>query len=73
MKKQKLRKTEPITEAESKETWLQKIIEFKEKGQKLTEREKSKKVLLRKLWKLRKLGEKPMSTTATTTVDMEQK
>ena len=73
MKKQKLGKTEPKMEAESKETRLKKIMEFKEQGQKLTEREKSKKVLLKKLQKLRKLGEKPMSTTAMTTVEMEQK
>ena len=48
-------------------------MEFKEQGQKLTEREKLKKVLRKKLQKLRKSGEKPMSTTAMTTVEMEQK
>ena len=48
-------------------------MEFKDQGQKLTEKEKSKKVLLKKLQKLRKSGEEPMSKTVTTTVEMEQK
>ena len=45
MKSLKLGKTESKTEAESEETRLQKIMEFKDQGQKLTEKEKSKKVL----------------------------
>ena len=48
-------------------------MEFKDQGQKLTEKEKSKKVLLKKLQKLRKSGEEPMSKTVTTNVEMEQK
>ena len=48
-------------------------MEFKDKGQKLTEKEKSKKVLLKKLQKLRKSGEESMSKTVMTTVEMEQK
>ena len=48
-------------------------MEFEEQGQKLTEKERSKKVLLKKLQKLRKSGENPMGKTATTTVKMEQK
>ena len=48
-------------------------MEFKEQGRKLTEKEKSKKALLKKLQKLRKSGEKPMGKTLTTTVEMEQK
>ena len=48
-------------------------MEFKEQGQKLTEKERSKKVLLKKLQKLRKSGENPMGKPATTTVKMEQK
>ena len=71
MKKWKLKKTEPKMEAESKETRLKKDMEFKEKGQKLTEKERSKKVLLKKLQKLRKLGENPMGKTAMTNVKME--
>ena len=71
MKKQKLGKAEAKTEAESKETQLKKLMEFKQQGQKLTEREKSKKVLLKKLQKLKKLREKPMSKTEMTTVEME--
>ena len=55
------------------ETQLKKIMKFKDQGQKLTEREKSKNVLLKKLQKLSKLGEEPMSKMATTTVKMEQK
>ena len=47
-------------------------MEFKSQEQKLTEREKSKKVLLKKLRKLRKSGE-PMSKTETTTLKVEQK
>ena len=48
-------------------------MEFKDQGQKLTEKERSKKVLLKKLQKLRKSGEEPMSKMATTTVKIEQK
>ena len=42
MKKRKLGKTELKTEGESKEAQLKKMMEFKEQGQKLTEKEKSK-------------------------------
>ena len=48
-------------------------MEFKDQRQKLTEKEKSKKVLLKKLQKLRKSGEEPMSKTVMTNVEMEQK
>ena len=48
-------------------------MEFKDQGQKLTEKEKSKKVLLKKLQKLRRLGEEPMSKMTMITVKMEQK
>ena len=56
-----------------KETGLKKVMKFKDQGQKLTEKEKSKKVLLIKLQKLRKSGKEPMSKTVMTTVEMEQK
>ena len=48
-------------------------MEFKEQGQKLTEKEKSKKILLKKLQKLRKTGEEPMSKTVMTNVEIERK
>ena len=48
-------------------------MEFKEQGQKLTEKLISKKILLKKLQKLRKKGEEPMSKTVTTNVEIEQK
>ena len=61
------------TEAESEETRLKKIMEFKDQGQKLTEKEKSQKVLLKKLQKLRRSGDEPMSKVTMTTVKMERK
>ena len=48
-------------------------MEFKDQGQKLTEKEKSKKVLLKKLQKLMRSGEEPMSKVTTTIAKMEQK
>ena len=75
-KKLKKAKREPGAETESEEIQIKKITELKSQGQKLTEKEKSKKVLLKKLQKLQKLkksGEKPMSKTEMTTVEMEQK
>ena len=42
------------------------IIDFKIQGQKLTDREKSKKVLLKKLQKLQKTGNESKSDVATT-------
>ena len=72
-KRLKQAKKEPGVETGSEETQIKKITEFKSQGQKLTEKEKSKKVLLRKLQKLRKSGEKPLSKTEMTTVQIEQK
>ena len=69
----KLGKTESKTEAELEETQLKKIMEFKGQGQKLTEKEKSKKVLLKKLQKLRRSGHKPKSKVTMTTRKTEQK
>ena len=66
-------KTEPGVETESEEIRIKKIKELKIQGQKLTEKEKSKNVVLKMLQKLRKSGEKPMSKTETTTVEIEQK
>ena len=50
-------KTEPGVETESEETQNKKTTKFKSQGQKLTEKEKSKKTLLRKLQKMRKSEE----------------
>ena len=54
-KKLKLEKTEPKLEADEAQHKM--IMEFKSQGQKLTEKVKSKKVLLKKLQKLRKMGD----------------
>ena len=59
-------------ETRSEETQIKKFMEFKSQGQKITEKGKSKKVLLKKLQKLRKSGE-PMSKAETTTVKVEQR
>ena len=48
-------------------------MEFKGQGQKLTEKERSKKILLRKLEKMKKLVEEPMGKATMTTEKMEQK
>ena len=48
-------------------------MEFKSQGQKLTEKEMSKKTLLRKLQKMRKSGERPTSKLTTTTERIEWK
>ena len=72
-KRLKKRKTQPAAEAESEETRIKKITEFKSQGQKLTEKEKSKKLLLKKLQKMRKSGEQPTSKPTTTTERIEQK
>ena len=48
-------------------------MEFKGQGQKLTEKEKFKEILLKKLQKLKRLGEEPMSEATMTTEMMEQK
>ena len=71
-KKLKKARTEPGEETGSEKTQIKKIMQFKSQEQKLIEKEKSKKLLLKKLQKLRKLGE-PMSKTETTTVKIEQK
>ena len=71
-KKLKKARTEPGEGTGSEETQIKKIMQFKSQEQKLIEKEKSKKLLLKKLQKLRKLGE-PMSKTETTTVKIEQK
>ena len=72
-KRLKKLKTEPEAETRSQETRIKKIMEFKSQGQKITEKEKLKKVLLKKLQKLRKSGKKPASKPETTTVKIEQK
>ena len=72
-KRLKKAKTKPGVETGSEETRIKKITEFKSQGQKGTEKEKSKKVLLKKLQKLRKLREKSMSKAEMTTVKIEQK
>ena len=69
----RLGKTEPKAEAEADETQHRMIMEFKSQGQKLTEKEKSKKVLLKKLQKLRRLVDEPKSEVATTTKMIEPK
>ena len=46
-------------------------MEFKGQGQKLTEKEKSKNTLLKKLQKMRKSGEWPTSKPTTTTERIE--
>ena len=66
-------KTEPGAETESETTRINKITEFKSQGQKLTEKEKSKKTLLRKLQKMRKSEERPTSKPTTTTERIERK
>ena len=71
-KKLKKARTEPGEETGSEERRIKKIMQFKNQEQKLTEREKSKKILLKKLQKLRKLGE-PVSKAEMTTVKIEQK
>ena len=68
-KRLKKARTELGKETGSEETRIKKIMELKSQEQKLTEREKSKKVLLKKLQKLRKFGE-PMSEV--TTVRLKQ-
>ena len=60
-------------EEEAEETQHRVIMEFKSQGQKLTEKEKSKKVLLKKLQKLRKSGNESKSDVATTTIKIEPK
>ena len=49
------------------------IMEFKSQGQKLTEKEKLKKVLLKKLQKLRKSRDEPKSEVTMTTKRIEPK
>ena len=72
-KRLKKGKAEPGAEAESEETQIKKITEFKSQGQKLIEKEKSKKILLRKLQKMRKSGEQPTSKPTMTKERIEQK
>ena len=71
-KKLKKARTEPREGTGSEEKQIKKIMQFKNLEQKLTEREKSKKVLLKKLQKLRKSGG-PVSEAEMTTVNIEQK
>ena len=66
-------KAEPGLETESGETSIKKIMDFEGQGQKLTEKEKSKKTLLSKLWKMRKSGEQSTSKLTMTTEKIEQK
>ena len=71
-KKLKKARTEPGEGTGSEERQIKKIMQFKNPEQKLTEREKSKKVLLKKLQKLRKTGG-PVSEVEMITVKIEQK
>ena len=71
-KKLKKARTEPGEGTGSEERQIKKIIQFKNPEQKLTETEKLKKVLLKKLQKLRKSGG-PGSETEMTTVKIKQK
>ena len=71
-KKVKKAKTELEEGTGSEERQIKKIMQFKNPEQKLTEKEKSKKVLLKKLQKLRKSGGH-VSEAEMTTVKIEQK
>ena len=71
-KKLKKARTEPGEGTGSEERQFRRIMQFKSPEQKLTEREKSKNVLLKKLQKLRKSGG-PVSEAEMTTVKIELK
>ena len=71
-KKLKKARTEPGEGTESEEKQIKTIMQFKNPEQKLTEREKSKKVLLKKLQKLRKSGG-AVSEAEMTTVKIKKK
>ena len=71
-KKLKKARTEQGEGTGSEERQIKKIMQFKNPEQKLTERKKSKKVLLKKLQKLRKSGG-PGSEVEMTTVKIKQK
>ena len=71
-KKLKKARTEPGKGTGSEEKQIKKVMQFKNPEQKLTEREKSKKVLLKKLQKLRKVGG-PVSEVETTTEKIKWK
>ena len=71
-KKLKKARTEPGEGTGLEERQIKKIMQFKNPEQKLTEREKSKKILLKKLQKLKKSGG-PGTEAETTTVKIEQK
>ena len=71
-KKLKKARTEPRKGTGLEERQIKKIMQFKSPEQKLTVREKSKKVLLKKLQKLRKSGG-PGSEAEMTTVKIDQK
>ena len=72
--RKKLKKaiTEPGEGTESEEKQIQTVMQFKNPEQKLTEREKLKKVLLKKLQKLRKAGGS-VSEVEKTTEKIKQK
>ena len=72
-KRLKLEKTEPKTELQSEEIQLKKIMEFKNQGQKLTEKEKLKKIFLKNLQKLGRSGDEPKSEVMMTIKKKEQK
>ena len=71
-KKLKKARTEPGEETGSEEKQIKTVMQLKNLEQKLTEREKSKKVLLKKLQKLRKAGG-PMSEAEMITEKIKQK
>ena len=71
-KKLKKARTEPGEGTGSEEKPIKKIIQLKNPEQKLTEREKMKKTLLKKVWKLRK-SEGPVSETEKTTAKIRGK
>ena len=71
-KKLKKARADPGEGTKSEEKQIQTIVQFKNPEQKLTEREKSKKILLKKLQKLRKAGG-PVNEVETTTEKIKQK
>ena len=72
-KRLKVKKTEPKVEVQSEKMQLKKVTEIKSQGQKLTKKEKSKKILLKKLQKLGRLEDEPKSKATMTTKKTEQK
>ena len=71
-KKLKKARTEPGEGTGSEEKPIKKIVQLKNPEQKLTEREKTKKTLLKQIWKLRK-SEGPVSEVEKTTAKIGEK